>query len=150
MENNPNRITFQYIKEKMPWPEGLNPGKLAEFLYAHMAPYQDSLEDTDRGIKDAVSRGGFIVLAYLENQLVGSSVVLPTGMKGYIPENLLLFVAVAGEYRNKGIGSRLIKQTISECKGRIKLHVEYDNPARALYERLGFKSKYADMRFSCE
>ena len=134
----------------MPWPNGLNPEKLADFLCANMAPYQDTLEDTLRGINDAISRSGFIVLAFDKDQLMGCSVMVPTGMKGYVPENLLLFVAVARDYRNKGIGSRLIKHTISECRGKIKLHVEYDNPALALYERMGFKFKYADMRFTCE
>jgi predicted GNAT family acetyltransferase len=35
--------------------------------------------------------------------------------------------------------------------GDIKLHVEYDNPrATTLYERLGFTSKYAEMRWTHE
>ncbi|MDK2978441.1 MAG: hypothetical protein PWP52_1155, partial [Bacteroidales bacterium] len=28
----------------------------------------------------------------------------------------------------------------------VKLHVEYDNPAKRLYERLGMTTKYAEMR----
>ena len=32
-------------------------------------------------------------------------------------------------------------------EGDLALHVEYDNPAKRLYERLGFRSKYAEMRY---
>ncbi len=68
-------------------------------------------------------------------------------MEGYIPEYLLVYIAVLNEKRGKGLGSVLIKKVFELCHGSIALHVEYDNPARHLYERLGFKSKYAEMRW---
>jgi ribosomal protein S18 acetylase RimI-like enzyme len=34
--------------------------------------------------------------------------------------------------------------------GDIALHVEYDNPAKNLYERAGFTSKYIEMRYNKE
>ena len=36
----------------------------------------------------------------------------------------------------------------ASVEGDTKLHVEYDNPAKRLYERLGFENKYAEMRWS--
>jgi len=74
--------------------------------------------------------------------------MLHTGMKGYIPENLLLFVAVEASVRGLGLGEKIINQAIGLCDGDIKLHVEYDNPAKRLYQRLGFTSKYAEMRYT--
>ncbi len=41
----------------------------------------------------------------------------------------------------------LIKRSFEIADGDVKLHVEYDNPAKRLYERLGMTSKYAEMRF---
>jgi len=41
----------------------------------------------------------------------------------------------------------MLDLAIELCDGDVKLHVEYDNPAKRLYERIGFKNKYADMRF---
>lgn len=71
-----------------------------------------------------------------------------TGMEGFIPENILVYIAVDANIRGKGIGKQLINEAISRVNGDVKLHVEYDNPAKNLYERLGFTNKYAEMRFT--
>ena len=47
----------------------------------------------------------------------------------------------------KGVGAQIIKRSFEIADGDVKLHVEYDNPAKRLYERLGMTSKYAEMRF---
>ena len=74
--------------------------------------------------------------------------MLDTGMEGYIPENLLLMVSVDPDRRGQGIGKKIIERALAECDGDVKLHVEYENPARRLYERVGFTSKYAEMRWT--
>lgn len=50
-------------------------------------------------------------------------------------------IALLPEYRNRGIGSALIRQVITtatQSSRPVRLHVELHNPARHLYERLGF------------
>jgi ribosomal protein S18 acetylase RimI-like enzyme len=37
-------------------------------------------------------------------------------------------------------------EAINLAKGDIALHVEPDNPARHLYQKLGFDNKYLEMR----
>jgi ribosomal protein S18 acetylase RimI-like enzyme len=71
-----------------------------------------------------------------------------TGMSGYIPENILVYIAVDAEQRGKGIGGKLMKMAMKMAKGAIALHVEPDNPAKKLYERLGFTNKYLEMRLT--
>jgi ribosomal protein S18 acetylase RimI-like enzyme len=39
-----------------------------------------------------------------------------------------------------------MKKAIESAKGNIALHVEPDNPAAHLYRKLGFTSKYLEMR----
>ena len=68
-------------------------------------------------------------------------------MEEYIPENILVYVAVDGAVRNKGIGRKIVEEAVKESRGNVALHVEYDNPAKRLYERLGFTTKYAEMRY---
>ena len=134
-----------------PFPSGLSRDVLARFLHDNMKPYEDSIDDVKRGLDYALSldpaRGGFILLAEVDGRLKGALVSLRTGMGGYIPSNILLFVGVEVASRGLGIGGHLIKEATSICHGDIKLHVEYDNPAKRLYERLGFTSKYAEMRY---
>ena len=131
-------------------PSWLSRQELTTFLHEHMKPYEDTLADVRRGLDDALGNrpgpGGFVVLAHLDAQLAGALVMLGTGMQGYIPEHLLLFVAVDRSLRNRGIGELLIRSALERCDGDVKLHVEHENPAKRLYERLGFVSKYADMR----
>jgi ribosomal protein S18 acetylase RimI-like enzyme len=69
-------------------------------------------------------------------------------MGGYIPEHILVYIAVDGRMRGKGVGKALMEEAILKTPGDIALHVEPHNPARRLYERLGFESKYLEMRFS--
>ncbi len=79
---------------------------------------------------------------------MGAAVVHFTPWSGYVPENLLLFIAVSPASRGRGIGRALLDAVVAECEGDIKLHVEHDNPAKRLYERAGFTSKYAEMRLT--
>lgn len=50
-------------------------------------------------------------------------------------------IALAAEWRAKGIGTALIREVMAEASAagsRVSLHVEQWNPAHRLYERLGF------------
>ena len=46
------------------------------------------------------------------------------------------------------MGHRRVERALDEADGDVKLHVEYENPAKRLYERIGFASKYAEMRWT--
>lgn len=56
----------------------------------------------------------------------------------------ILDLALLPGFRGRGIGSRILKELISEAEKKklpLNLHVEYNNPAQKLYERLGFEKK---------
>ena len=67
-------------------------------------------------------------------------------MGGYIPENILVYIAVRGDLRGKGLGKKLMKAVLDEIEGDVALHVEANNPAKHLYESLGFTNPYLEMR----
>jgi GNAT superfamily N-acetyltransferase len=124
--------------------------EIAEFLEEQLGRFGDPLDDIinsmNYALADGKYRGGLIFVAYNEDDILGAAIVNNTGMKGFIPENILVYIAVNKEYRGKGIGGKLLDEVINRVDGEVALHVEYDNPARKLYERKGFKSKYAEMR----
>lgn len=126
--------------------------RIAEFLYRHLEQYGDEKPDIQKAIDYALERngkaGGLLLTAVENEHLVGAVVVNQTGMEGYIPENILVYIATHNGYRGRGIGKKLMEKAIEETEGCIALHVEPDNPAKSLYEKLGFTNKYLEMRLN--
>ena len=120
--------------------------RVASFLAHHLGRFGDKKEDILACLGYVFAKGGFIVLAVEDAEILGAVVVNETGMKKYIPENILVYIAVHEHMRGKGLGKSLMEKTIETAKGDIALHVEADNPAKNLYERLGFSNKYLEMR----
>ncbi|MBN1575519.1 MAG: GNAT family N-acetyltransferase [Chitinispirillaceae bacterium] len=131
-------------------PPGMTVADAARSIHSWMSPHADTLPDCERGILDALqckpAPGGFVLCADRGGAIVGILVMLATGMSGYVPPNLLLFLAVSTAYRRRGIGTILAQRALDVAKGPVKLHVEPDNPARFLYQKLGFQNLYIDMR----
>jgi ribosomal protein S18 acetylase RimI-like enzyme len=51
-------------------------------------------------------------------------------------------IALAPAFRGRGLGTRLLRALIAEAEDggrKLSIHVEVNNPARRLYERLGFR-----------
>ena len=51
-------------------------------------------------------------------------------------------IALLPEFRGRGIGRMLMQEILEEASAtrkRVTIHVEQDNPARHLYDRLGFR-----------
>lgn len=55
----------------------------------------------------------------------------------------VLDIALLPPFRGRGVGTKLIEAILEEARSSLRsvtLHVEQYNPARRLYERLGFRS----------
>jgi ribosomal protein S18 acetylase RimI-like enzyme len=150
-QSSDETVDFLKVSHLDDFPQWAPRDRVARFFHETMEPYNDSLEDVQAALDYAFvpdrGQGGFLMLVHEDHQLLGALLMLRTGMGGYIPEHILLFVSVLPETRGRGIGGTLIERSIAECDGDVKLHVEHDNPAKRLYERLGFTSDYAEMRF---
>lgn len=144
-----NQITTFTPQQK---PDITEKKAITDFLYNHLDQFGDKWDDIhkaiDFSVKDIDSFGGLTLKLENENEIIGAVVVNETGMSGYIPENILVYIAIHRDYRGKGIGKQLMKAAIKQCKGNIALHVEPDNPARHLYTNLGFTNKYLEMRLT--
>ena len=124
--------------------------EFVDFLFKHLGQYGDPKSSINKCIDFAFKLnsglGGFCLIAKEEEKIIGALIMNNTGMGEYIPSNILVYVAVDASQRGKGIGRKICEFAINEVNGDVALHVEYDNPAKNLYERLGFSSKYAEMR----
>lgn len=124
--------------------------QIVDFLFTHLEQFGDASADIEKcvnyAMKEYESFGGFIVVSHEDDLMSGVVIVNQTGMKDYIPENILVYIATHKDLRGKGIGKKLMKETIDIANGNIALHVEPNNPARFLYEKVGFTSKYMEMR----
>lgn len=144
-------ITIQKYSEKNKIEENQKE-EIVKFLFEHLEQYGDPQGDIAAAVNYSLGyqnkTGGTIVTATDQNNqsLVGAVVLNKTGMGGYIPENILVYIATDKKLRGQGIGKLLMQNAIDSCEGDIALHCEPENPAMQLYKKLGFTTKYLEMR----
>ena len=143
-------INYDIIYSDAENPTTFSRDDIADFLVEHLDEYGDEKENILLSIGyaygDDLGQDGFILTAYEEEQIVGIVIINHTNMGGFIPEHILVYIAVHGDYRGQGLGKELMERIIDTTEGDIALHVEPDNPAIHLYEKYGFTNKYLEMR----
>ena len=124
--------------------------RVINFLFIHLGDYGDPKSAIRKAIsyaaKERAGLGGYVFTMEDGNKIIGAVIINKTGMDEYIPENILVYIATHKDYRGKGLGKKLMQYAIDNCRGDIALHVEKDNPAKFLYEKLGFTNPYLEMR----
>lgn len=143
-------ISYSIIKSDSDNPTSFSREDIAGFLFHHLEQYGDEKEAILKCIAYAFGDGpgqdGFILVAHQQHEIFGVVIINRTNMGGFIPENILVYIAVHEKTRGKGVGKALMQKIIDETEGDIALHVEPDNPAKFLYEKFGFTNKYLEMR----
>jgi ribosomal protein S18 acetylase RimI-like enzyme len=125
---------------------------ILEFLSTHLEQYGDKIEDIEKAFDYAMSSyesaGGMVIDCMAQGERIGAAIINKTGMNGYIPENILVYIATHKDQRGKGVGKQIMNTIIKNTDGDIALHVEPENPALHLYKKLGFTNKYLEMRLT--
>ena len=133
--------------------ESTDVSEVVDFFYESLDQYGDTKESIRNSIDYALSRepnkGGYLIIARdEENKIAGAVILNITHMEGYHPPNYLVYIAVHKKHRGTGLGKTLVQKASDITEGGIALHVEQDNPARFLYEKVGYKNKYLEYRLS--
>ncbi|MCU0350382.1 MAG: GNAT family N-acetyltransferase [Flavobacterium sp.] len=142
-------MNFTLIDAKTPLSNELS-NSIVDFLFIHLEAYGDEKSAIQKCIDYVMhpEKGGVIIIGKENETIVGITIINKTGMSDFIPENILVYIAVDGTFRGKGYGKKLMQKAINTVEGSIALHVEPENPARKLYESLGFTNKYLEMRLT--
>ena len=133
-------------------PEPIRKQAILDFLHVHLEQFGDPIDQIEKAFDYAMGKqqspGGFVIVAETADGIMGATIVNRTGMEGYIPENILVYIAAHKNHRGEGIGKLLMNEVVRIAEGSIALHVEHDNPAMHLYRKLGFTNKYLEMRLN--
>ena len=118
----------------------LNEAKLCARLMADNEPWITLKRDYSSALKIISDTSREVYLALKKGEIVGFIVIILHGaIIGYIQS-----VCVANEWRNKGIGSRLMayaeKHIFSRTPNVFICVSSFNSAARKLYERLGYQT----------
>jgi hypothetical protein len=133
---------------------GMGPAEKADivkFLFHHSDDKDSNTirEAIDYALKNKPSFGGFIFTCWEANQPIAVVLVNNTGMSGFSPQYLLVFACLHPDYHAAPeILSELVQQAVRQCRGEIALHLKPDSPALPVFQALGFREQYLELRFS--
>jgi len=143
-------IVIRYSRTIKELPDWISYSEIAAFLQKNLKPHKSLESRIYKTLDYALSsnpRGtGFVILATREEIILGIVVCIRTDTSGFIPENIIAHLCVHKDYRNKGIGTRLIKEAIACSEGPMKAHIRKDNPAARFLRKFGFNQDYLEMR----
>lgn len=127
--------------------------RLVKFLSKHLEDERTENSDlelaVDYAVKDVPSFGGFILSVEDDNgQIIGSTIITKTGMKGFSSEHLMSFLAVHREHRHNGVFGKLMKKTLEKTAGDLALQVNPSHPNFHHFEEMGFVPRYMQMRLT--
>jgi len=144
------KVEIRYCQTVKDLPSNITFTDIALFLKSHLAPLDDSIDKINSALDYALASSapgrGFILLAVSGGDILGVLVCVKTDTLDFIPENIIVYTCVHKDHRQKGLGSILVNQAFECVEGKIKLHLEKNNPAREFYKKLGFTLDYIEMR----
>ncbi len=145
-------IQFDLIYSDEKNPTDFTRNEIADFLFEHLDQFGDEKEAILKSIAyaygDRPGQDGVVLVAHSDGAIMGAVVINDTNMEGYIPEHILVYIAVHKDARGQGLGKALMERIIKATRGDIALHVEPENPAKHLYAKYGFTNKYLEMRLN--
>ena len=116
---------------------------IINFLMENLDDYLDSRDNVSRAIEYALSKfphqGGFVLIARVENEIVGVSVVNRTNFEGYFAENILVFLACKVAVRRQGIATELLTQSKVYTKGNVLVRLAQNQAIQELLLKSGFE-----------
>lgn len=123
---------------------------IVNFIYDNQVASEDTKANIYRSVEYALSpfkyQGGFVLLAEQNKSILGSVVVNRTNMEGYVPKNLMVYLAAVPNSAIPGFEKMLLSKVIQLTSSELACHIRVDNPAMKIFEDVGFKKNFFEMR----
>jgi len=115
---------------------------IVNFLMNNLGAYLDTHSNVSKAVEYALSKfphqGGFVLIARVDEKIVGIAVNNTTSFEGYFAKNILIFLNVTEEFRGQGIGGKLLDQTMVYAKGSMIVRLQEPVSGSKLFTRAGF------------
>ncbi len=72
-------------------------------------------------LKGSYSHGGIVIIAFINQEIVGGLIANRTGLMDFLPQTIISFLATSPEHRRNGIATHLIYQCRKFLPGSIAL-----------------------------
>ncbi len=119
--------------------------RIADFLFDNLLLCDDNKAEILKAIEYALSRfphqGGFVITNADSEGLAGVVVINKTGMDGFFPENLLIYIAARKGLTDDSIINELVRRSKEFAKGRIGLKCHHESPLIPMFEKFGFATR---------
>lgn len=123
--------------------------RLVNFLFSNQDCNKLSKNSLRKAIlyaaKERPGFGGYIFCLEEKDTTIGALVINRTGMEDYIPENMLVTMVVAKDFKNQGWEDKLLDYAISYCKGDIGVYIKEPKTTQTFKEH-GFEHNNLEMR----
>ncbi len=132
----------------------MSPGEkvaLVEFICQHTpsTDKKDVVEALDYALKEKPSFGGFILAIKKGRAFIASIVVNNTGMQGYKPGNIFVYVTVHKDYeQDEEVLTEIMCKALDMSNGDVALHIDPQSPVIQFYQKLGFTQRTLELRMN--
>lgn len=131
---------------------GMSPGEkgsLVAFICQHTpnTNKKDIIEALDYALKEKPSFGGFILAIKKDHAFIASIVVNSTGMQGYKPSNIFVYVTIHEDHqKDDRVLKEIMCKALDMSNGDVALHIDPQSPVIQLYQKLGFTQRTLELR----
>lgn len=131
---------------------GMSPGEkvhLVDFICTHTpnTNKEEVIQALDYALKEKPSFGGFILAIKKDHTFIASIVVNNTGMEGYKPSNIFVYVSIHDDYKNdEKVLKEIMCKALDMSNGDVALHIDPQNPIIKFYTKLGFTRRTLELR----
>ena len=123
--------------------------KLTKFIYQYQFQNDFDEQGIPRALQYAAKErpgfGGLIVTAEEAKEIIAVVVLNKTGFEGYLPENLVVSIAVHQDHKDQGVYRKIVDYVVNYCCGDVGVQLKESNPLVHFFKSQGFKNNYIQL-----